>query len=240
MLTYAGRQLPCVSAAADAGHHAATPTKINRNVCTLSVDDKERWNRRYAQGAYGGREHPCVLLDRLVAQWSPVAPGSRALDLACGAGRNAIYLARCGYRVDALDISDEALTVAAQRADAAGVSVNFEQCDLDEDVTFEGYDLIVVVRYADLDLVRRLVHALRPGGRLLVEAHVAGPLFSRAPDAQGQPLIGGPSSERFRLPPGSLAKACAGLSVLHSAEAQIADPDGRLMALAQFVGQRDG
>lgn len=201
----------------------------------MSNEDQERWNARYAAGAYGERIHSSPLLDT----WLPAVPMGRALDLACGAGRNAIALALAGYQVDAVDISAEALARGGERAEAAGVAVNWLQQDLDAPLQVSGYALIIVVRYADLALVQTLQALLQPGGVLLVEAHLGGPLFDSTPAANGEPIVGGPRSERFRLAPGSLAAACAGLKVLHSVEAQIADPDGRLMALAQFVGRAE-
>jgi len=95
---------------------------------TVSSQDRNRWNKRYAAGAYGDRTHACALLTRWLAE---VEPG-RALDVACGAGRNAIYLASHGFEVDALDISAQALARAAQRAKVADVSVNWQEQDLDD------------------------------------------------------------------------------------------------------------
>ncbi len=203
----------------------------------MSNEDRRRWNDRYAAGAYGERTHPCALLESMLPQWGPVVAGARALDLACGAGRNAIFLARRGFSVDAVDISSEALARGARHARDAGVQVNWREQDLDEPLEGGGYALIILVRYADLELVKRLPALLVPGGRLLVEAHLGGPLFTDAVDANGERLVGGPASERFRLPPGSLALACSALETEFAREACIADPDGRLMALAQHVGK---
>ena len=203
----------------------------------MSEADRKRWNERYKAGAYGQRAHPSALLATMVEQWLPVRGGARALDLACGAGRNALYLAEQGYQVDAVDISSAALAQGARRAEAAGLDVSWHEQDLDRPQLDSGYALIIIVRYADLDLVNRLPDLLEPGGKLLVEAHLAGPLFTEAVNELGECLIGGPGSERFRLPPGSLLDAAAGLETLFHREAQVTDPDGALMALAQFVGQ---
>jgi len=204
----------------------------------MSDDDRTRWDARYEAGEYVARTHPCALLEAMLPLWSPPPVNARALDLACGAGRNAVFMASHGYQVDAVDISTNALARGAERAAEASVAVNWQQQDLDNAQLDSGYALIIVVRYADLKLVQRLPELLQPGGMLLVEAHLSGLLFDNEVDENGKPVIGGPSSERFRLAPGSLAAACSGLIPLHQSESQITDPDGRLMALAQFVGQR--
>lgn len=204
----------------------------------MSDEDRTRWDARYEAGEYVARDHPCALLEQMRPLWSPPPVNARALDLACGAGRNAVYLASQGYQVDAIDISANALARGAERAAEASVEVNWLQQDLDDPTLDSGYALIIVVRYADLDLVKRLPELLQPGGMLLVEAHLSGLLFNNELDDNGEPLIGGPTGERYRLAPGSLAAACADLIELHQSEAQVTDPDGRLMALSQFVGQR--
>ena len=56
----------------------------------MSVDDRDKWNARYAAGAYAERTRPSALLVDTLARY-PLAGGARALDVACGAGRNAIY-----------------------------------------------------------------------------------------------------------------------------------------------------
>ena len=71
----------------------------------MSDEDRQRWNERYREGAYQFREHPsAVLLD-----WQDALAGSTALDLACGRGRNTLYLATLGFDVHAIDVSDIAI-----------------------------------------------------------------------------------------------------------------------------------
>ena len=223
----------------------AKSTALPLQTNPMSHEDRQRWNDRYRAGEYGGRTHPCALLENWVMRWGPPAAESRALDLACGAGRNAVFLASKGYRVDAIDISAEALSKGAARARETGVQVNWLERDLDElfepprdqSSVEQRYGLIIVVRYADLELVKRLPAWLLPGGRLLVEAHLGGPLFTEAVDDGDQGTVGGPRSDRFRLSPGALSAACEELEPLYQREALITDPDGRLMALSQYVGQ---
>ena len=142
----------------------------------MSEQDRARWDARYESGDYGNRTHPCALLEQMQPLWAPPPVNARALDLACGTGRNAVFLASQGYRVDAIDISPKALELAAERAAEASVEVNWQAQDLDDPKLDSGYALIILVRYADLDLVKRLPELLQPGGLLLVEAHLSGPV----------------------------------------------------------------
>ena len=112
----------------------------------------------------------------LVAEVSGMTPG-RALDLACGAGRNAVWLAEQGWRVTAVDFSDAGLTVARELARARGVKVDWIEADV---VTWapvsRAYDLVCVL-YLQLppperrSVLRHAVDAVAPGGTLLVVGH---------------------------------------------------------------------
>ena len=182
----------------------------------MSDEDRARWDDRYAAGAYAERTHPSALL----ADW--VGPGGRALDVAAGAGRNAAFLATRGYDVVALDVSP----VGLARARKAQPDLDARVCDLDDGLPdgLGRFDLIVVVRYLNLPLMPALVKSLAPGGRLVAE------VLLQAPGGVG------PSSSRFRAPPGALAASCAGLHVQHTYEGVVQDPDGREAWVAQLVG----
>ena len=188
---------------------------------SMSDTDRERWNARYASGEYAARVHPSPLL----AAWMERLPRGRALDVACGSGRNAIHLAANGYAVDAMDISGVALARARERAEAAGVAVDWIEADLDRpDIARGAYDVIVVARFLDRALIPRLVDALRPGGHVLYDHHYITPAD-----------VGGPSSRRFRARPNELLERFRALRVLFYEEGIVTDPDGRRMALARLV-----
>ena len=145
--------------------------------------------------------------------------------MACGLGRNAIHLATNGYAVDAMDISDVALARARERAEAAGVAVNWIEADLERpDIARDAYDVIVVARFLDRPLIPRLVDALRPGGHLLYDHHYITPAD-----------VAGPTSRRFRARPNELLERFRPLRVLFYEEGIVTDPDGRRMALARLV-----
>ena len=187
----------------------------------MSDADREHWNTRYESGTYASRTHPSALL----AAWTDRLPRGRALDVACGLGRNAIHLAANGYEVDAMDISDVALAGARARADAAGVTVNWIEADLEQPEIARGaYDVIVVARFLDRPLIPRLIDALHPGGHVVYDHHYITPAD-----------VGGPSSRRFRARPNELLERFRALRILSYEEGIVADPDGRRMALARLV-----
>lgn len=111
---------------------------------------------------------PNPLLVRIIAE--QVLTGGHALDVACGIGQNAIWLAQHGFSVDAVDISPVALDHARQAAVQAGVTVNFIQADLDRwSPPLEAYDLVIGFRFLNRRLWPRIKTALRPGGWLVYQ-----------------------------------------------------------------------
>jgi ubiquinone/menaquinone biosynthesis C-methylase UbiE len=91
--------------------------------------DAQIWEKTYKSGDYlslWDYEYPSQELVAAVAlQWPK--PDGTALDIGCGAGREAIFLAKCGFRVIAVDISTKALDIARRRASDAGVEVDWRQ-----------------------------------------------------------------------------------------------------------------
>jgi SAM-dependent methyltransferase len=193
----------------------------------VSAAERDKWDARYRDGAYENRTHPTALL----ADWLPRLPRGRALDVACGAGRNALFLAANGFAVSALDISAVGLDRGRRAAEALRLDIEWWCADLDENAEQAlppgGFDLIVWVRYIQRTLMEPLLARLKPGGTLLCEQHLA-------TTAQ----VVGPTSAAFRLVPGELRSAATSLHVLHDYEGLLVDPDGRQVALAQLVGAK--
>jgi len=142
-------------------------------VTTAADPSRERWNRRWAGERANAATTPSAFL---IAETEALPPG-RALDLACGAGRNAVWLARRGWRVTGVDFSDVALRAARGLAASAGVDVEWIEADA---VTWpapgRAYDLVAVM-YLQLPAAERraalgrAAAAVRPGGTLLVVGH---------------------------------------------------------------------
>ena len=105
-------------------------------------------------------------------------PPTDVLDLGCGDGRHSLELARRHFRVTGLDLSEELLTRARERATAAGLAIHFHQGDM-RDIPFEStFDLVVnfftSFGYFDSDaentrVLRAIARALKPGGRFLMD-----------------------------------------------------------------------
>ena len=191
----------------------------------MSHAERDKWDARYGAGAYSERAHPTALL----ADWLDRSPRGRALDIACGAGRNALFLAAAGYAVDAVDISAAGLERGRATAAERRLDVSWHCVDLEErpDALPSGpYDLIVWVRYVNVALWPAVLSRLAPGGHLLVEQH----LVTNAE-------VVGPTSSAFRLASGELARAAAELVMVYKHEGLIVDPDGRTAALAQLIAR---
>jgi SAM-dependent methyltransferase len=133
--------------------------------------DADDWNRRYSTGELIWTAEPNRFL---VEEVEGLTPG-RALDLAAGEGRNAVWLARHGWQVTAIDFSQVGLDKARQLAEHAGVGVDLVCADATEPI--EGRFDLVVVLYLHLPAdQRRRAHrnaadAVAPGGTLLIVGH---------------------------------------------------------------------
>lgn len=177
----------------------------------MADTDRARWDRRYANlDELKRRDGPDDLLAR---HTPPATPGARALELACGLGHNAIWLAEQGYTVDALDISLTALRLARQTMLARGTcGVRFVTADLDHfPLPKQEYDLVCVFRFLDRALFPALRERVRPGGIIVYQTLNIGHL-ARHPDTRLDHML-----QRGELPqhfPGWIALEAADLEHL--------------------------
>lgn len=189
----------------------------------MSEADRTKWNQRYAEDSYR-KSNPVTLL----SDWLPRIPVGRALDVACGAGRNALLLAEAGFQVDAIDISAVGLQQLERKARELGHSVNCIEHDLDQAYDFAtDYDLIVVLWYVNLELIERLCACLAPGGLLLCEEHL-----------RSEQEVIGPGNDNFRVAPGALRAAVSSLDLLLYEECLAEIPEGGRLASARVVATR--
>lgn len=135
-----------------------------------------------------------------VQRWAPHwTPGSTVLDVACGSGRHASYLAARGLRVTGADRDAEAL-------DALPPGVERLQADLESGpwpLPGRQFDLVLVANYLWRPLFSTFLASVAPGGWYVHETF-----------AEGQQHLGRPRNPDFLLRPGELLKACADLHVL--------------------------
>jgi SAM-dependent methyltransferase len=139
----------------------------------------EFWEDFYAGGEARWSGRPNV---SLVAEVTGLPPG-RALDLGCGQGGDAIWLASQGWTVTATDIAPSALAVAAEHAAAAGVgeAITFARHDLDVSLPEGEFDLVSAfflhstVALDRTRILRAVAARVAPGGTLLVVGHVPSP-----------------------------------------------------------------
>ena len=187
-----------------------------------TVDERATWNRRYADGDYTPRTAPAPLLE----EWLGRVPVGRALDVACGAGRNAFRLAEAGFDVTAVDISEVAIARAEAEAERRGLTIDWHAAAMDEfEIPPDTFQLITVFRYRNPALWPRLLAGLAPSGWLIAEHHL-----------KTTTDVSGPSSDAFRLDPQELLVACESLRVLHySEQLEPADLDPGRYALARIV-----
>jgi len=189
----------------------------------MSAEDRDKWNQRYAEDSYR-KSNPVNLL----SDWLPKVPVGRALDVACGAGRNSIFMAEAGFQVDAIDISREGLKETRKKAEQQGLVLNLIEHDLDEPYSFDtDYDLIVMLWYVDLELVTQLCECLTPGGYLLCEEHL-----------RSEQEVIGPGNPDFRVAPGALREAVSTLELLLYEESVEPIEEGGQVASARVVAQK--
>jgi SAM-dependent methyltransferase len=167
---------------------------------------REDWDRRYSEPNLLWSAAPNRFL---VAEASELAPG-RALDLACGEGRNALWLAGLGWHVTAVDYSSVAIAKARDRARDEGLEVDFVCADLLEYVPEEAaYDLVVVL-YLQLPpeqrrrVLERAEKALAPGGTFVLVGH------DLVNATEG---VGGPSDAEVLYTPQQIVDDVPGLEI---------------------------
>ena len=144
-------------------------------------DPQEFWDRLYDERAqvWSGRVN--AVLEQEAAQLTP----GRALDLGCGEGGDALWLADRGWQVTAVDIAQAALDRGAAEATRRGLEVDWQRADLADRLPPGPYDLVSAqflqspVRLPRSEVLRTAAAEVRSGGTLLVVGHAAPPPWSQ-------------------------------------------------------------
>lgn len=184
----------------------------------------QEWNERW-EGRKDLEEDPNPLLVQVVKS---IQAGS-ALDLACGAGRNALYLSSNGWDVEAIDGSDVAINILRERAMKQGLAVDARVVDLDSgefQIQPETFDLICIFFYLQRDLLATARKNLRPGGFLIAAIHMK----DDSPDLQ-------PMNPAFLMKPGELRQEFDGWKIEHYLEGKSTDTNHKRRT-AEIIAQK--
>lgn len=205
------------------------PVPVHHRSMDHTSTGEEFWDARYAEHDHLWSGEPNTVL---VEETTGADPGA-ALDLGCGEGADAIWLARRGWRVTATDISGVALERAAGHAAAAGVAdrIDFQRRDLGASFPEGSYDLVSAhflhspeEGMPREEILRAAAAAVAPGGVLLVVGHAGPPPWD--PDAH--PDVHLPTTDEVLA---SLNLPDDEWEVLRSGEHERVQtaPDGRVM-----------
>ena len=183
---------------------------------SISDNERERWNQKYreAPGAGTSMAPDPFLVRAFSAYILPLFPqGGSALDLAGGAGRHSIWLAKQGWEVTLIDISETGVEQARQNAGPLASHIHFAVNDLTHFKTAQtqfdaGFEVVMAFFYLERRIFSEMLKAVRPGGLLLCKTYTL---------AQAK-LAGGPKNPAHLLKPGELLRFADGLNVLHYRE----------------------
>ncbi|MBW2412362.1 MAG: methyltransferase domain-containing protein [Deltaproteobacteria bacterium] len=175
------------------------------------MQDKVKWNKKYRQKKYS------TTPSQIVRNYFELAPGKNALDIGAGNGRNSLFLARQGFSVDAVDISDEGLKqFAGRHSDIHPICEDLDTFD----IPGNRYDLIINVKYLNRRIFPYIKEGLRPGGLLIFETF----LETGYSDSENK------IQRDYLLRENELLHAFLSLHILYYSERPGKDNDGQFLA----------
>jgi SAM-dependent methyltransferase len=203
---------------------ASRPSEVKLMSSTEKERDREKWNQRYLEGTHGTSPPDPLLVDAFDRYMEPIFPNAgRALDIAGGAGRHAIFLAGKGWKVRMIDIAEIGLENARKNAGSLSAQIEFGVEDLTRfQANGESFDLITVFFFLRREIFSEIVKALKPGGLLVYKSYTC----------HQSKFGGGPSNPAYLFEENELLNSFRELRVLHYAEFI------RDCGMAEFVGQK--
>jgi tellurite methyltransferase len=182
------------------------------------------WDKRYRSGERAAEDLDAAPTALLVETAEGLPPG-KALDLACGSGRNALWLAEQGWSVAAVDGSRVAIEILRSRASERGVTVSTKIANLEKfeyQIEPASWNLIAICYYLQRDLFEPAKQGVVPGGILISIVHIT--------ELGEQPTA-------HRLGPGELDRYFQGWVILHSREGRPNDT-AHQRSVAEMVARR--
>ncbi len=187
--------------------------------------EQKRWDDRFGKKEFALGKEPNPFLKKHIR----LLPKGKALDMATGEGRNAVYLAQHGFEVDAVDISEKGLKKAQKLAREQGVKINTFLVDLGQyEIEKERYDLIANFYFLKRRLIPRIKKGLKKGGRVIFETYL---LEHRTLGT------GGPKQAKYFLKPNELLRLFKNFRILFYREG-IFREGGRRKAVASLIAQK--
>ncbi len=187
--------------------------------------DQIRWDKRFGRKEFALGKEPNPFLKKHIR----ILLKGKALDIASGEGRNAVYLAQHGFEVDALDISEKGLKKAQKLAREQGVKINTFLVDLGQyEIEKERYDLIANFYFLKRRLIPRIKKGLKKGGRVIFETYL---LEHRTLGT------GGPKQAKYFLKPNELLRLFKNFRILFYREG-IFKEGGRKKAVASLIAEK--
>lgn len=192
-------------------------------IANASEDDKSRWNKRYNTGEYLYGKEPLKFLNEKLN----ILARGKALVLAMGEGRNAVFLAGNGFDVDCCDISEKAVEKARLFSQERGVTLNAFVADLEEyKIPVNTYDLITCFYYTQRDLIPQIKEGLKRGGMVMIETYSIDQL-KYGKDAPG------PKNPAYLLKHNELLDSFRDFRILYYREGEIAENKSVVSLIAQ-------
>ena len=188
-------------------------------------EDQKRWDMKYLERKPDLNQGSNTILKKYLR----ILPKGRALDLAAGEGRNALFLAENGFEAEAVDVSPVAITRVRKSAKVRGVKVKAVVADLDTYRIPPGhYDVILNFYFLDRHLIPRIRKGLKKGGMVVFETYTA---------EQKKLGTGGPGQDKYVLKPNELLRLFRGFHVLFYREGVFREGDKR-RAIASLIAQK--
>jgi tellurite methyltransferase len=182
------------------------------------------WDERYRSGERAAEDLNAAPAPLLVEAAMKLAPG-KALDLACGTGRNALWLAEQRWSVTAVDGSPAAIEMLRSRASECGLTVNTRVADLEKheyQIEPSDWNLVAICYYLQRDLFESAKQGVLPGGILISIVHIT-------------ELGEEPTAHRLRA--GELESYFQGWEILHRREGKPNDA-AHQRSVAEMVARR--
>lgn len=182
------------------------------------IEDKQRWNIRHVEKPMRQR------VSSIVQNYVKHAKIGTAIDIACGTGRNTHFLEELGFKIDAVDLSDYALSQIKDVENILKIETDLDEYDISKD----SYDLILNCNYLNRRLMRQMIDALKEDGLIIFETFI---------QAHEKPEQGSMNPD-YLLEKNELLKAFCNLDIIYYEEKDGVNLRGEKNKTASLVAKK--